>query len=137
MKRIIYVQDNGILAIIIPSPKWKGTIEGLAQKDVPDGFDYEIVDVASIPSDRYFRGAWRKNGVNVDIDMPKARDIHMSKIRSIRNKELERLDIEQLKGNDVAAQKQALRDLPDNFDLSGATTPEELKALWPNELSND
>jgi len=37
------------------------------------------------------------------------------------------LDVETLKGNDVQAAKQVLRDIPKNFSLDGATTPEELK----------
>jgi len=59
----------------------------------------------------------------------------MDKIRFFRDKELAVQDIEQLKGNDVAVLKQTLRDIPSTFDLSGATTPEELKALWPLEIS--
>jgi hypothetical protein len=66
--------------------------------------------------------------------MEKARAIHLGRIRSARNRELARLDIEQLKGIDVAAEKQRLRDLPATFDLAAATTPEELKSLWPDEL---
>ncbi|KKL18673.1 hypothetical protein LCGC14_2473190, partial [marine sediment metagenome] len=34
----------------------------------------------------------------------------------------------------LASQRQGLRDLPQNFDLSSADTPNELSALWPVEL---
>lgn len=34
------------------------TIEELAEKDVPTGVIYKIVDVSEIPSDRTFRNAW-------------------------------------------------------------------------------
>ena len=34
------------------------TIEQIAEKDVPTGVAYQIVDVADIPSDRTFRNAW-------------------------------------------------------------------------------
>ena len=47
---------------------------------------------------------------------------------------MKELDIETMKGNNVQAQKQALRDLPSIFDLSGANTPDELKILIPTEL---
>ena len=57
MERIIYKNDDGV-AVIVPSPKWAGTIEELAKKDVPTGKKYKIVDAASISSDRSFRGAW-------------------------------------------------------------------------------
>jgi len=84
-----------------------------------------------IPTDRTFRDAWTKD---LTIDMPKAREIQMAKIRKERDKALAALDIETLKGKDVQAEKQILRDLPQNFDLSVASTPEELKQLWPQEL---
>jgi hypothetical protein len=58
----------------------------------------------------------------------------MDNIRSKRDEKLKELDIEQLKGVDVSAQKQVLRDIPQTFDLTGAATPDELKTLWPPEV---
>jgi hypothetical protein len=57
MKRIVYKDGDGV-AVICPSPKWSGTIDELAKKDVPTGKKYKIVDTSSISSDRTFRGAW-------------------------------------------------------------------------------
>lgn len=59
-KRIIYQNDDGGVAIIIPTPEClqKHSIEEIADKDVPAGKPYKIVDVSDIPSDRTFRGAW-------------------------------------------------------------------------------
>lgn len=57
-KRIIYPTDQGGVAIIIPAPECNLTIEEIAQKDVPEGKPYKIVDVLDIPSDRTFREAW-------------------------------------------------------------------------------
>lgn len=57
MKRIIYPTDDGGVAIIVPADCGL-TIEEIAAKDVPAGKPYKIVDVADIPSDRTFRGAW-------------------------------------------------------------------------------
>ena len=57
MKRIIYQDDNGGVAIIVPADCGL-TIEEIAAKDVPAGKPYQIVDVADIPTDRTFRGAW-------------------------------------------------------------------------------
>lgn len=34
------------------------TIKQIADKDVPSGKSYKIVDIADIPSDRTFRNAW-------------------------------------------------------------------------------
>ena len=52
-QRIIYPNDNGGVAIIVPAV----SIE-LAMKDIPAGKPYKIVDVADIPTDRTFRNAW-------------------------------------------------------------------------------
>jgi len=57
MKRIIYQDDNGGVAIIVPADCGL-TIEQIAAKDVPTGKPYQIVDVADIPTDRTFRNAW-------------------------------------------------------------------------------
>ena len=57
-KRIIYPTPDGGVAIIIPAPDCGLTIEQIAAKDVPAGVEYKIVDVADIPEDRTFRGAW-------------------------------------------------------------------------------
>jgi hypothetical protein len=56
--RIIYPTDDGGVAVVVPAPNSGLTIEQIAAKDVPAGKPYKIVDVADIPSDRTFRGAW-------------------------------------------------------------------------------
>jgi hypothetical protein len=62
-KRIIYKQDNGTVAIIVPTPDalTTMTVEEIAVKDVPTGKPYKIVDVSEISSDRTFRDAWTIN----------------------------------------------------------------------------
>ena len=56
-KRIIYKNDDGTIGIIIPA-NCGLTVEQIAQKDVPTGKSYKIVNVSEIPSDRNFRDAW-------------------------------------------------------------------------------
>ena len=56
-QRIIYPTDDGGVAIIVPADCGL-TIEEIADKDVPEGKPYKIVDVADIPTDRTFRDAW-------------------------------------------------------------------------------
>ena len=56
-KRIIYKNDDGSISIIIPADCGL-TVEQIAQKDVPTGLNYKIVDVSEVPSDREFRDAW-------------------------------------------------------------------------------
>lgn len=57
-KRIIYPNDDGGVAIIVPALDCGLTIEEIAAKDVPAGKPFEIVDAADIPEDRTFRNAW-------------------------------------------------------------------------------
>ena len=56
-KRIIYKNTDGTIAIIIPADCGL-TVEQIAQKDVPTGLKYKIVNVSEISSDRTFRNAW-------------------------------------------------------------------------------
>jgi len=101
------------------------------EEDRASVVSYKEIDESEIPTDRHFREAW---DYDLKINMGKARDIHMDRIRAARDEKLKALDIETMKGRDVQAEKQALRDIPQTLDLSTATTPEELKALWPQEL---
>jgi hypothetical protein len=57
-QRIIYPNDDGGVAIIVPAVECGLTIEQIAAKDVPQGKPYKIVDGSDIPTDRTFRNAW-------------------------------------------------------------------------------
>jgi len=78
------------------------------------------------------------------INMPKAREIQMDKIREVRNKELVKKDIEFMKALEadddshkaIAVEKQVLRDIPQTFDLT-TDTSEQLKELWPEGLPRE
>ena len=125
---------------------------------------YHIVDRANIPGDHLcgqvgvtgaikcvFRNAWQwcdgcdihPDGA-VEVNMPKARGIHMDTIRKVRNEELVKEDITFMRAVEagdtgtqatIATKKQTLRDLPATFDITtDVDTPEKLKAKWPAEL---
>ena len=110
---------------------------------LPTGAAYRVVDASVIPTHRLFRNAWSDDGDEIAVDMSKARDIHMDDIRVDRDKKLTELDVtfmRAIEDDDSDAQsaasveKQALRDIPETFDLSSASTPEQLTALWPEDL---
>lgn len=96
--------------------------------------------------DRYFRDAVVSDDTKPNkcrCDMPKARVIHMDRIRAVRDVELAKLDVPFLSAVEagvvveqqlIAAEKQTLRDIPQTFKLRTAKTPAQLKALWPPEL---
>ena len=80
----------------------------------------------------------------VNVDMTKARAIHLAEIRRVRNEELVKEDVTFMRAvedGDTDAQatiktkKQTLRDLPATFDITtDVDTPEKLKAKWPTQL---
>jgi len=113
---------------------------GLIGADAP----HYVVDESALPGDHYFFDAWEWVDGAVAVNMAKARVIHMDKIRISRNRELAAKDITFMRAvedSDTAAQsaitteKQTLRDIPANFDITtGVDTPEQLKAKWPDGL---
>jgi len=135
MPFITYPQTNGQVAVIIPTGN---VTDGI--KDVPAGFPYKIVDLLNI-DDAYFNAYefHPKNGAEVNIN--KAKAIHLDKFREARKPLLESLDVQYMraletedtvKAAEIAVKKQELRDvtktpLPD-------TLP-ELKEVWPDILN--
>lgn len=120
-------------------------LAGRCEKARP-GEPYAVIDSASLPPDRKFRNAWALNGTAVDVDMPKARVIHMDRIRIERNKELERQDVALRIAEDasdtteiarVRTERQRLRNIPETFDLELAPNPTALDALWPAGLGRE
>lgn len=59
-KVIIFSQDNGVVAVIYPTPEAVALfgIEAIALKDVPAGKPFAIIDDADIPANRSQRMAW-------------------------------------------------------------------------------
>lgn len=117
-KRIIYTQENGVAAVIVPAPN--ATIEQ-AVKAVPQGLHYEIVDVAEIPTDRSFRNVWEHDTTEstqkIGIKLDKAVGISLERVRAKRNEALDALDKQYIiynrEGKDTVeldAKRQALLD---------------------------
>ena len=57
MKVILHPNENGGVSVIVPALTFADQIEAIAQKDVPDGKPWRIVDDASLPS-RESRDRW-------------------------------------------------------------------------------
>jgi hypothetical protein len=57
---IVYKQDNGVAAIVRPTDEALAQygIHAIAQKDVPAGKPYKIINASEIPTDRTQREAW-------------------------------------------------------------------------------
>lgn len=61
---IIYPNSEGGICLVMPTGELP--IEDVAQKDVPAGVPYLIVDAASIPEDHTFFSAWEADFSNPD-----------------------------------------------------------------------
>ena len=142
-KVIIYNQENGIMAVCVPALNSGLTVEQIAEKDCPEGAN--IIDRTDLDSlDNEFRNAWSCDAdMNPIINIVKARDIWRDKIRNARKPKLEELDIQYMRaqeaGEDTSAiveTKNKLRDFPAKPEITSATTVEELKVIWDNDLGD-
>jgi len=141
--KIIYKNDEGGLSFIFYGKNSGLTIDEIAANSVPAGKACTIVDDSAIPSDRTFRNAWDATGEWVDVGMSKARKIHMDRIRAKRNEKLDAMDLEIKRSEDngedilsLRGKRQALRDIPQVFDLEQYATPDQLKNAWPEQLND-
>lgn len=64
-KCIVFPTGGGGIAIIIPVTD-ELTIDEIAEKDVPEGVIYRIIDASLIPADRSTRDAWEFDFSNPD-----------------------------------------------------------------------
>jgi hypothetical protein len=113
----------------------------------PDAYiSHRQMPDSAIPTDRTFRDSWADttSELTIDIDMAKARSIHLERIRIKRNTELSKLDIQATKAQDIGdaetlaqirLRKQELRDLPATLapTLASAVSVDALIAIKPLE----
>ena len=132
-QRIIYTNEEGGVSVVVPAPNTGLSVQEVAEKDCPAGSDYEIVDTATVPSDRTFRSAWRKEAGKVDIDLTAAKSIAHNHRRAKRSEEY--LVVDANNENVVVTpaaqlQRDAIKTKYDRVqvDLDAATTVEALKA---------
>jgi hypothetical protein len=143
MNVIIYDQGPGLPAAIVrPAPGF--SIEA-ARSAVPAGAVVIVVDESVVPADRTFRDAWKLDQSQLVVDMAKAREIHKDHLRQMRAPRLAEADAEFLRAieiedrqlqAEIAAKKQALRDVTADPAIAAARTPEELKAAVPAILKD-
>ena len=105
-----------------------------AQRSVPEGVSYEVIDLDDIPQDRMFRAAWKADAGRIVEDVEKAKEVAKDILRAQRAPLLEALDVAFLRaieqGADatpIAAEKQRLRDITREPDK--AQTIDELREM--------
>ena len=122
------------------------TVQEIADKDVPDGVPYSIVEDSTIPTDQSFRDAWKGVGIGttgtiITEDITKAKEIHKSNIRNTRKPLLSALDVDFQRALEtsadtsvIVAKKQALRDAPAASGITTAANVTDLKAQWDTSI---
>lgn len=134
MPFITYPQPNGQVAVIIPC----GAVEDCI-KDVPADTPYKIVDSLDLDND-YFNAYLFSEETGAEVNIDKAKALHLDKFREARKPKLAALDVAFMraveqgdaeKQSEIAAIKQELRDVT-KVDLPD--TLEEIKSVWPEIL---
>jgi len=122
------------------------TVQEVADKDVPDGVSYSIVEDSSVPTDLSFRDAWKgvgigTTGATITEDITKAKEIHKTNIRLARASKFTDLDIEYQRAletsadtSTIVAKKQALRDAPAASGITTAANVTDLKTQWDTSI---
>ncbi len=155
-KRIIYTRPDGGVSIVVPTPETLANPDfsddadlnaHLLARSIPDdASNVEIVDDTVVPANRTFRSAWRQTGAIVVVNMPAARQLHLQRIRTVRDDVLARTDtdfVRAVEDGDIVEQtrlktlRQALRDIPAEVQagIDAAGDPNTLDALWPTQLN--
>lgn len=121
----------------------KSIMQWIVSKSVPEGAEYLIVDKNKLPQDSYFFNAITFDKMGVFIDMEKAKIIHLSKLRQMRERKFIELgfpnrinsEVENaILSDDIKAKLKQLRDMPRKLDLSHVVSPDDLKSIIPEYL---
>jgi len=138
-KRIVYLAEDGVAAVVVPAPKYSGTMEDLLKKVVPEDCldSADIVEADTIPNDRTFRNSWvTEQGKSVEIDLAKAKDVAKDKVRQARTPKFAELDVAYQRADEagdadakaaVVVKKQTARDATADTKITDADSVDNLK----------
>ena len=148
--RIAWIMPDGNLGIYQPGEALRqpgDTDAQLCERAIQfkgmDARPHKIFNAGELPK-KTFRDAWTFDGQAITIDLPKAREIVMTRVRDERNRRLTESDAEKARLDDVGTEKekkdakdkrQKLRDLPAVVAGEIATMSveqlETYKPTWP------
>jgi len=145
MKTVIKCTDGSVAVMtLVEGADLKTALRKWGDVNPGKYISHRQMEDSAIPTDREFREAWADTTPEavIDINMVKARRIHLDRIRAKRDAELARLDIEGIRAEDlglvddlakIRAKKQILRDIPQTIQvaLDMAKTVDELRAIKP------
>lgn len=131
-KRIVYTTAEGETAIVVPSPKFNGTIEQLAKETVPEGLKWREITTGALPQSRNYRNAWTdaNETQTVDIDLEKAKQVQRD---LMVQKLMERTPKDELGRVDTAFQDKVLAEIK-AIDTEKAKDLTELYNMFPASI---
>lgn len=101
---------------------------------------WRFIEPHELPQERTYRDAWKDTGRSIEHDMSRAREIHRTHLRAARSPLFEKLDAAYQKADEagntktkkeIAARRQALRDVTEHPAIEAAATVDDLKMVWP------
>ncbi len=146
--RIVHIRNDGSIAITTMANS-KATVEEMIDHaneltlKNPDYINYILMNDYFVPTDRYFREAWKHETGNIAVNMDKAKNIHLDKLRDIRSQKFIDLGFPQRLNPQVEnaildettkAKLKELRDFPQTLDLTNVHNPDQLKNIIPECL---
>jgi tRNA U34 5-methylaminomethyl-2-thiouridine-forming methyltransferase MnmC len=138
MSFITYPQENGQVAVV--SLATGVTVEEAISSSIPENTPYKIVESLDI-DDSYFDAYEFNPETGAEINIAKAKQIHLDKFRAARAPKLAKLDIDYMralevedsvKASQIAIAKQELRDVT---KIELPDTLPEIKETWPSILN--
>lgn len=142
MQKIIYKQENGTVALVVPTGQY--TLEQVIESAVPVGAPYLVIDDENIPDGfMEFHGAVNANfddpiNISIQVDIETAKEIAKENIRAQRKALFEENDIAlrdaMLSGNKIALKaavdkRDRLRDA--TKQVNALSTLDELRRVKP------
>jgi hypothetical protein len=60
MQVVIFKQENGVVAVMTPAPEYADQIEAVAEKDVPEGQPWKIIEANNLPRKPQEEWVWEE-----------------------------------------------------------------------------
>jgi len=153
-KVIVMEGTTGQAGVAVMYPTGELPIEELIRRHVNTSRPYQVMGADELPNvDGDFYDAWvlapcedEEAGYKVVVDVERAREVHRKNLRMERKPLLEALDVQFMRAvervdtaaqQEIAAKKQALRDLPDHAEIAAAATTARLRALTLDVLTGN